>query len=67
MAPDIGSGRTEIAAYNGHLVRLAGNLPCPLNRAAVALVERISAERLAPHRRHLEAMLPALAHARGRP
>lgn len=61
MAPDIGSGRTEIDAYNGHLVRLAGTLPCPLNRAAVAMVERICRDKLAPDRRHLDAMARALA------
>lgn len=61
MAPDIGSGRTEIDAYNGHLVRLAGNRPCPFNRAAIALVERLDAHRIAPHRRHLDDMAQALA------
>lgn len=61
MAPDIGSGRTEIEAYNGHLVRLAGDRPCPLNRAAVAMVERVSTQGLAPHRRHLDDMARELA------
>lgn len=62
MAPDISTGRTEIAAYNGHLIRLAGNFPCPLNRAAFALVEKIVNERLTPehdHLRYLAASLPA--------
>ena len=61
MAPDIGTGKTEIDAYNGHLVRLAGNCPCPLNRAAVKLIKRITQERLAPARRHLDDLAADLA------
>ena len=53
MSPDMGSGRTEIDAYNGHLVRLAGDFPCPINKAVITLVDRISRERLAPARAHL--------------
>jgi 2-dehydropantoate 2-reductase len=56
MSPDIGRGETEIDAYNGHLVRLAGNFPCPLNRAAVRLVTRITREGMTPDRRHLDDM-----------
>lgn len=61
MAPDIGTGRTEIEAYNGHLVRLAGNFPCPLNQAAVKLINRITEQGQAPHRRHLDDMAADLA------
>jgi 2-dehydropantoate 2-reductase len=50
MAPDIPGGRTEIEAYNGHLVRLAGASPCPLNRAVLAMMRRLERERTAPHR-----------------
>ena len=53
MSPDMGSGRTEIDAYNGHLVRLAGDFPCPINRAVIALVEKISCDRIAPAHSHL--------------
>ena len=56
MAPDIGHGETEIEAYNGHLVQLAGNFPCPLNRAAVRLIKRITSEGITPRRSHLEEM-----------
>jgi 2-dehydropantoate 2-reductase len=56
MAPDIGRGETEIDAYNGHLVRLAGNFPCPLNRAAVRLITRITREGMTPRRSHLDDM-----------
>jgi len=64
MAPDIGSGRTEIEAYNGHLIRIAGEFPCPINRAAEALVQRISTERLAPDRAHLAFVAAALPGGR---
>jgi 2-dehydropantoate 2-reductase len=56
MAPDIGRGETEIDAYNGHLVRLAGDFPCPLNRAAVRLITRITREGMTPRRSHLDDM-----------
>ena len=61
MSPDMGSGRTEIDAYNGHLVRLAEGFPCPINKATIDLVDRISCERLPKarmHLRHLAATLP---------
>jgi len=60
MSPDMGSGRTEIDAYNGHLVRLAGDIPCPINRAVITLVDRISRERLAPTRAHLRHLATTL-------
>lgn len=60
MAPDMGTGRTEIDAYNGHLIRLAGDFPCPLNRAAYALVNRVVNERLPPAREHLQSLVQSL-------
>jgi 2-dehydropantoate 2-reductase len=54
MAPDLPHGPTEIGNYNGHLIRLAGHLPCPLNRAVHALVKRIESERLTPRPELLE-------------
>lgn len=48
MAGDLPDGPTEIDNYNGHLIALAGDFPCPLNRAVHALVSRIVAERLTP-------------------
>jgi 2-dehydropantoate 2-reductase len=56
MAPDIPIGRTEIEAYNGHLIRLAGDFPCPLNRAAFDLVEKMTREGLQPERKHLQVL-----------
>ena len=61
MAPDIGHGETEIDAYNGHLVRLAGNFPCPLNRAAVRLITRITRQGMTPRHSHLDDMAADLA------
>lgn len=60
MAPDITTGRTEIEAYNGHLIRLAGAFPCPLNRAAFGLIEKMVRERLSPGRGRLQQMAETL-------
>lgn len=60
MAPDIASGRTEIEAYNGHLIRLAGRFPCPINRAAFALIEKMMTEHLPPKRDHLQSLASSL-------
>ena len=49
MAGDLPAGRTEIDYYNGHLIELAGDRPCPLNRRVHALVKRLERERVAPH------------------
>jgi 2-dehydropantoate 2-reductase len=56
MAPDIPIGRTEIEAYNGHLIRLAGDFPCPLNRAAFDLVEKMTREGLQPERKYMQVL-----------
>jgi 2-dehydropantoate 2-reductase len=65
MSPDIGSGETEIDAYNGHLVKLAGGFPCPFNRAAVRLITRITRERLAPSHSQLSEMALDVAREGG--
>ena len=49
MSGDLPAGRTEIDYYNGHLLELAGDAPCPLNRRVYALVKRMERQRLAPH------------------
>jgi 2-dehydropantoate 2-reductase len=54
MSGDLPAGRTEIDYYNGHLLELAGDGPCPLNRLVYALIQRIERQRLAPHPAHLE-------------
>ncbi|MBA4143751.1 MAG: ketopantoate reductase family protein, partial [Nitrosospira sp.] len=60
MSPDMGSGHTEIDAYNGHLIRLAGLFPCPINTAVINLVDRISLERLPQARTHLHDLVTSL-------
>jgi 2-dehydropantoate 2-reductase len=54
MFGDLPAGRTEIDYYNGHLIELAGDGPCPLNRRVYTLVKRMERERLAPHFAMLE-------------
>ena len=49
MSGDLPKGRTEIDNYNGHLLALAGDSPCPLNRRVYALVKRMERERLPTH------------------
>jgi len=48
MAPDMPKGRTEIDYYNRHLIELAGDMPCPINRAVVELIDRMTRERETP-------------------
>lgn len=56
MAPDIHAehARTEIDAYTGHLIRLAGNFSCPLNLATFAFIQKITSEGLKPQYQHLQ-------------
>lgn len=60
MAPDLPKGITEIDYYNQRLVDIAGDRPCPLNRAAVILIKRMECERIAPHREAIEELSAAL-------
>jgi 2-dehydropantoate 2-reductase len=48
MSGDLPKGRTEIDYYNRHLIELAGDRPCPLNRQVYALVRRMEQERVPP-------------------
>jgi 2-dehydropantoate 2-reductase len=48
MAHDLPAGHTEIENYNGYLIALAGDRPCPLNRRVHALVKDMEARRLPP-------------------
>lgn len=48
MARDLPAGRTEIDYYNGRLIELAGDFPCPLNRRLVELVKRMERTRTPP-------------------
>jgi 2-dehydropantoate 2-reductase len=48
MSADLPRGKTEIDYYNRHLIDLAGDSPCPLNRRVYALVKRMEHERIKP-------------------
>ena len=51
------TGRTEIDFYNGHLVALAKDYLCPLNRGILELVKRMEKEGTPPHPDKLETLL----------
>ncbi|HEY0791557.1 MAG TPA: FAD-dependent oxidoreductase [Chthoniobacterales bacterium] len=53
MTPDVRTGRTEIAAYNGHLQKLARGRACPLNTAVIAMMRTMKDKGLTPHREML--------------
>jgi 2-dehydropantoate 2-reductase len=63
MFGDLPAGRTEIDYYIGHLLELAGDRPCPLNRRVYELVKRMEAARIPPRRELLKSLLvePALS------
>jgi 2-dehydropantoate 2-reductase len=61
MFADLPRGRTEIDYYNRHLIELAGDRPCPLNRRVFDLVKRMERDRLAPVLGRLDELLDALA------
>ena len=48
MSGDIAKGRTEVQNYNGQLMQWAGSTPCPLNRRAVDIIERMTREQIHP-------------------
>jgi 2-dehydropantoate 2-reductase len=57
MSGDLPAGRTEIDYYNRHLIDLAGDGPCLLNRRVYALVKRMERDRIRPHHDVLEELL----------
>jgi 2-dehydropantoate 2-reductase len=54
MSGDLPKGRTEIDYYNRHLIDLAGDRPCPINRRVYDLVKRMEMERIPPSLEMLE-------------
>ena len=60
MAPDIGTGRTEIPAYNGYLKSLAQEADCPINTAVLELIGTMHARSLSPDRQRLVELRAAL-------
>jgi 2-dehydropantoate 2-reductase len=66
MFNDLPRGRTEVEHYNGYLIALAGDRPCPLNRAVYALLKGMEMERIPPHPGALDAVLSAFERSGGR-
>jgi 2-dehydropantoate 2-reductase len=56
MSGDLPKGKTEIEYYNGHLLDLAGAVPCPVNRQVYELVKRMEHERIPPGREVLRSL-----------
>lgn len=63
MANDLPAGLTEIDYYNRRLIDLAGDRPCPLNRAAYELVKRLERDRAPLGLHHLEVLQQAASCA----
>ena len=61
MSGDLPKGRTEIEYYNRHLIDLAGDTSCPINRRVYELVRRMEQQRVAPGVEALDEL--TLAHA----
>jgi 2-dehydropantoate 2-reductase len=57
MSADLPAGRTEIDYYNRHLIDLAGDRPCPLNRRVHQLIKLMETERIPPGLRMLDELL----------
>jgi 2-dehydropantoate 2-reductase len=57
MSGDIELGRTEVDNFNGHLLKIASDGPCPFNRSAVTIVNRMAATRAKPELRMLDEFL----------
>ena len=60
MAPDMGTERTEVAAYNGYLQRLARGVDCPINTAVLAMIGTMHEKGLPPGRERLAELAAAL-------
>jgi 2-dehydropantoate 2-reductase len=59
MSGDLPLGRSEADYFNGHLVRLASDFPCPLNRLVLALLERMLDQGLPPGLERLDELWEA--------
>jgi 2-dehydropantoate 2-reductase len=67
MSGDLPAGRTEVDYYNGHLLALAADTPCPLNRLVYRLIKRLERQPARPCPELLDALRaeappPALVH-----
>jgi ketopantoate reductase len=48
MAPDMETGRIEIAAYNGYFVRPARGVACPINTTILELMNTMNDQKRSP-------------------
>ena len=60
MTADMGTGRTEIAAYNGHLKALARDMACPINTAVLELMDKMIDGKRSPSREILSELRNAV-------
>jgi 2-dehydropantoate 2-reductase len=59
MSGDLAGGRSEADYFNGYLVRLAGDFPCPLNRLVLEMLQRMLQQGLPPGRERIEELARA--------
>lgn len=57
MSGDLPAGRTEIDYYNRHLIDLAGERPCPINRQVFNLIKRMERDRIRPEVKMLDELV----------
>jgi 2-dehydropantoate 2-reductase len=57
MNADLPTGQTEIENYNGYLIQLAGDFPCPLNRGVYQLIKRMEREHTPPALKALDELM----------
>ena len=65
MSGDLPKGITEIDFYNGHLIELAKDDPCPVNRGVYDLVKRMERERIPPSRAILNQLEQSISNRNG--
>jgi len=59
MSGDLPRGQTEIENYNGHLIRVAADHPCPWNQSVYRLVKRMERDHLKPGLQWLDELEPS--------
>jgi 2-dehydropantoate 2-reductase len=57
MSGDLPKGRTEIDYYNRHLIELADDRPCPINRRVYDLVKSMETQRIPPSLEIMERLI----------
>lgn len=65
MSGDLPKGITEIDFYNRHLIELAKDEACPINRGVYDLVKRMERERIPPSRAVLDELEQSIGNRNG--